>query len=117
MPRKTKGKPDEIDLYVGNKLREFRNEKKLSQEKLAEAIGLTFQQIQKYERGLNRISAGRLAKFSKIVEQPIWLFYPPEYHSDGGIIQERLEGHKAEIERLKSIMFSSAKKLESEAVT
>jgi len=60
---------------VGQRLRIRRSLLGLSQEKLADAIGLTFQQIQKYERGMNRISAGRLYQFSKILEVPITYFF------------------------------------------
>lgn len=73
--RKTKGTPDPIDVHVGQRLRVRRSLLGLSQEKLAESIGLTFQQIQKYERGMNRISAGRLFQFSRILEVPISYFY------------------------------------------
>jgi transcriptional regulator with XRE-family HTH domain len=73
--RKTKGTPDPIDVHVGQRLRVRRSLLGLSQEKLAESIGLTFQQIQKYERGMNRISAGRLYQFSKILEVPVTYFY------------------------------------------
>lgn len=73
--QKTKGTPDPVDKHVGQRLRVRRSLMGISQEKLAEAIGLTFQQIQKYERGTNRISAGRLFQFSKILEVPISYFY------------------------------------------
>jgi len=73
--RKTKGTPDSVDVHVGQRLRVRRSLLGLSQEKLAEAIGLTFQQIQKYERGINRISAGRLFQFSKILDVPVAYFY------------------------------------------
>ena len=73
--KKTKGTPDTVDVHVGNRLRVRRSLLGLSQEKLAEAIGLTFQQIQKYERGVNRISAGRLFQFSKILDVPVEYFY------------------------------------------
>ena len=73
--RKTKGTPDPIDVHVGQRLRVRRSLMGLSQEKLAEFIGLTFQQIQKYERGMNRISAGRLYQFSKILDVPVDYFY------------------------------------------
>lgn len=73
--RKTKGTPDNVDIHVGQRLRVRRSLLGMSQEKLAEAIGLTFQQIQKYERGINRISAGRLFQFSKILDVPIGYFY------------------------------------------
>ncbi len=73
--RKTKGTPDPVDVHVGQRLRVRRSLLGLSQEKLAESIGLTFQQIQKYERGMNRISAGRLYQFSKILDVPVTYFY------------------------------------------
>jgi transcriptional regulator with XRE-family HTH domain len=73
--RKTKGTPDSVDVHVGSRLRVRRALLGLSQEKLAESIGLTFQQIQKYERGMNRISAGRLFQFSKILEVPVSYFF------------------------------------------
>lgn len=73
--RKTKGTPDTVDVHVGKRLQLRRSLLGLSQEKLGEAIGLTFQQIQKYEKGMNRISSGRLYQFSKILEVPINYFY------------------------------------------
>ena len=73
--RKTKGTPDPMDVHVGQRLRVRRSLLGLSQEKLAEAIGLTFQQIQKYERGMNRISAGRLYQFSNILDVPVSYFF------------------------------------------
>lgn len=73
--RKTKGTPDNVDIHVGQRLRIRRSLLGMSQEKLAEAIGITFQQIQKYERGTNRVSAGRLYQFSKILGVPIAYFY------------------------------------------
>jgi len=73
--KKTKGTPDPVDKHVGQRLRVRRSLLGISQEKLADAIGLTFQQIQKYERGANRISAGRLFQFSKILTVPISYFY------------------------------------------
>ena len=66
--QKTKGVPDVVDKHVGKRLKIRRSLLGLSQEKLAEAAGITFQQIQKYEHGTNRISAGRLFKFSEILQ-------------------------------------------------
>jgi transcriptional regulator with XRE-family HTH domain len=57
--------PDLIDRHVGSRVRMRRMLIKMSQEKLGEALGLTFQQIQKYEKGLNRIGASRLQQISK----------------------------------------------------
>lgn len=73
--KKTKGKPDAIDIHVGKRMRVKRIMLGLSQEKLAEHMDLTFQQVQKYERGINRISAGRLWLLAKIFEVPIQFFY------------------------------------------
>ncbi len=73
--RKTKGTPDKVDIHVGHRLRVRRSLLGLSQEKLAEAVGLTFQQVQKYERGINRISAGKLFQFSKVLDIPVGYFF------------------------------------------
>ena len=73
--KKTKGVPDKVDIHVGSRLRVRRTLLGISREKLANAIGLTFQQVQKYERGLNRISAGRLYQFSRILDVPVSYFY------------------------------------------
>ena len=70
-----KGRASSIDEYVGAQLRQRRTLMGLSQEKLAEAVGITFQQIQKYENGANRVSAGRLFEFSKILNIPISYFF------------------------------------------
>jgi transcriptional regulator with XRE-family HTH domain len=64
-----------IDVHVGRRLRQQRSYLGLSQEKLAQAVGLTFQQVQKYERGANRIAASRLYQFSKALSVPITYFY------------------------------------------
>ena len=70
--------PDPIDIYVGNAIRALRKRADVSQDKLADAIGLTFQQVQKYERGANRVSASKLAGIAKFLGAPIWAFFPPE---------------------------------------
>lgn len=80
--RKTKGRSNPVDVYVGGRLRLRRTLLGLSQEKLADAIGLTFQQVQKYERGTNRISASRLYQFSKILEVPVAYFFDEYDGSD-----------------------------------
>lgn len=80
--RKTKGRSNPVDAYVGGRLRLRRTLLGLSQEKLAEAIGLTFQQVQKYERGTNRISASRLYQFAKILDVPVSYFFDQYEGSD-----------------------------------
>src|SRR3954470_7710770 len=67
--------PNPIDVRVGARLRLRRNMLGLSQEKLGEAIGLTFQQVQKYERGANRIAASRLHELSRVLDVPMAFFF------------------------------------------
>lgn len=69
------GEPNPIDVHVGNRVRMYRTLKGLSQERLGKELGLTFQQVQKYEKGLNRIGASRLWDISQVLETPIALFY------------------------------------------
>jgi transcriptional regulator with XRE-family HTH domain len=64
-----------IDVQVGNRVRLRRMLIGMSQEKLGELLGLTFQQVQKYEKGVNRIGAGRLFQISHILSVPIDYFY------------------------------------------
>ncbi|QEE12813.1 helix-turn-helix domain-containing protein [Bartonella krasnovii] len=81
-----------IDLLVGKKIRLRRKLLKMSQTTLGNALGVSFQQIQKYENGLNRVSAGRLMEISDILNVPISFFYAdimpkqqPPYHHDEAI--------------------------------
>lgn len=69
------GKPNPVDVHVGGRVRLRRTLLGLSQEKLGEAIGLTFQQVQKYERGANRIGASRLYDLSRVLEVPVSFFF------------------------------------------
>ena len=64
---KTKGRATDLDVYVGTRLKHFRILKGMTQEALGEAEGITFQQVQKYENGTNRIAASRLYSFAKIL--------------------------------------------------
>ncbi len=68
-------KPNPIDVQVGSRVRLRRNMLGLSQEKLGEAISLTFQQVQKYERGANRIGASRLHELSRVLDVPVSFFF------------------------------------------
>lgn len=74
-PRKTRGGPSDIDRYVGKRLKIRRNLLGWSQEELASKIGITFQQIQKYEHGTNRISAGKLFEFAQVLKTSITFFF------------------------------------------
>ena len=73
--RSRSGKPNPVDIHVGSRVRLRRTLLGLSQEKLADAIGLTFQQVQKYERGANRIGASRLFELSRVLDVPVSFFF------------------------------------------
>lgn len=68
-------KPNDVDAHVGARLRQRRMLLGISQEQLAEMLGLTFQQVQKYERGTNRVSASRLFQLARALETPITWFF------------------------------------------
>src|SRR5260370_27053158 len=67
--------PSPIDLHVGSRVRMRRLMLKMSQEKLGDALGITFQQIQKYEKGANRIGASRLQHISEVLQVPVAFFF------------------------------------------
>ena len=73
--RTPSGKPNPIDVHVGARVRLRRTLLGLSQEKLGEALGLTFQQVQKYERGANRVGASRLFDLSRVLDVPVSFFF------------------------------------------
>src|SRR5579872_2802569 len=73
--RRKTDRPNPIDVHVGSRVRLRRNMLGLSQEKLGEAIGLTFQQVQKYERGANRVGASRLHELSRVLDVPVVFFF------------------------------------------
>lgn len=68
-------KPNPMDIHVGSRVRLRRMVIGMSQEKLGEQMGLTFQQIQKYEKGTNRIGASRLYQLSQILDVPVQFFF------------------------------------------
>ncbi len=69
------GKPSPIDVHVGARIRLRRTLLGMSQERLGEALGLTFQQVQKYERGTNRVGASRLFDLARVLDVPISFFF------------------------------------------
>jgi len=69
------GTPRPVDVHVGARLRQRRTLLGMSQEKLGEAVGLTFQQIQKYERGANRIGASRLYQLGQVLDVSVSYFF------------------------------------------
>lgn len=78
--RNGKGSAGDIDVHIGQRIKERRLLMGLSQEKLAESAGVSFQQVQKYERGTNRVSADRLKKFSVALNVSLDYFFE-EYNA------------------------------------
>jgi transcriptional regulator with XRE-family HTH domain len=68
-------RPDQTDVAVGQRIRAFRRDADLSQTELANRIGVTFQQVQKYEKGVNRVGAGRLTQIADALDVPITAFF------------------------------------------
>lgn len=79
-----KKKPNPIDVHVGSRIRLRRNMLGMSQERLGEGLGITFQQIQKYEKGTNRVGASRLQAISGMLGVPVaYFFEDAPGHADG----------------------------------
>lgn len=75
--------PNPIDIHVGSRIRLRRTMIGLSQEKLGESLGITFQQIQKYEKGTNRVGASRLQNIASILGVPVAFFFEDAPSDDG----------------------------------
>lgn len=86
------GRPSPIDVHVGTRIRLRRTLLGMSQEKLGEALGLTFQQVQKYERGVNRVGASRLFDLSRVLDVPISFFFDDLPDSLSGLAGKRATG-------------------------
>jgi len=85
-----KKNPDPIDVYVGSRIRLRRNIVGISQEKLGEKLGVTFQQVQKYEKGVNRVGASRLQVISEVLDVPVSYFFEDhEAAASGELAEER----------------------------
>jgi transcriptional regulator with XRE-family HTH domain len=87
MPRRSDAIFDPVDVSVGARIRLFRKLRGLSQQALAECAGVTFQQIQKYERGANRVSASMLARIAGALRTPVSELFG-EIGRGGGAIDE-----------------------------
>ena len=84
--RRKTGEAHPVDVYVGARMKQRRIEHGMSQEKLGKMLNLTFQQVQKYERGANRVGASRLFELSQALEVPVGYFFddmPGHVSSDG----------------------------------
>ncbi|WP_081159550.1 helix-turn-helix domain-containing protein [Ensifer aridi] len=91
---KNRGKPNSVDAHVGRRIRQRRVWQNMSQATLGEAIGVTFQQVQKYEKGVNRVGAGRLQQISKALKvRPSYFFEgnPDEIQSVGQSAENQVD--------------------------
>jgi transcriptional regulator with XRE-family HTH domain len=82
-------KPDPVDVEVGQRIRIQRLSQGLSQTSLADQLGVTFQQVQKYEKGVNRVGAGRLTRIAKVLGVPVSAFFGAH---DGGTLDRSDRG-------------------------
>lgn len=98
VPRKTKGSADKVDKYAGAVLRNLRMQADMSQETLASHVDVTFQQVQKYERGTNRMSASRLYTFANLFGVTTDSFLPDR---DGQTCMQLIEVLNSKIAELK----------------
>lgn len=99
--RKSKGHPAADDIEVGVNLRRIRESFGITQEALAQALDISFQQVQKYERGLNRMSIGRLLQAARFFRVDPIQFLPPEFH---GVIRRDLHEMRDELTRLEKAL-------------
>jgi len=96
LSEETEGRrPNPVDLHVGGRVRMRRKLLGVSQEQLADSLGLTFQQVQKYERGANRVSASKLYEIAKTLQVPVSFFFDgladPMDGSDGDEVGQQAE--------------------------
>jgi len=103
---KAQKSPDSVDIEVGRRIRVQRVARKMSQGKLAKGLGLTFQQVQKYEKGVNRVGAGRLTQIARILGVPVGSFF-------GTSAGEQGSGHKDESLELSYLVVPGAVRLVS----
>ena len=80
--------PDPIDVHIGQRIRAHRKALRISQERLAGALGLTFQQVQKYERGANRVSGSKLWYIAEALKTNVSAFYEGLHIAGVGVVQE-----------------------------
>ena len=73
--KRSRAQANTVDTHVGQRIRDKRNERGMSQTEVANALGVTFQQVQKYERGTNRVGASRLFDLSRILSVPVQYFF------------------------------------------
>lgn len=81
-------RPNPVDVHVGSRVRLRRNQVGISQQQLAAHLGITFQQVQKYEKGMNRVGASRLQAISSILKVPVSFFFDEAPEGAGNVQSE-----------------------------
>ena len=99
MTEENKKKPNPIDIHVGSRIRLRRTMLGMSQEKLGESLGITFQQIQKYEKGTNRVGASRLQNISDILNVPVSFFFEDAPGEEAGGVTGIAEEASSQLRR------------------
>ncbi len=97
-------KIDQIDKFIGNKIHELRLALGLSRQQLGTKIDVTHQQLQKYEKGTNRVSAGRLAVIANYLDKPVSYFYEGVANIHNEIDQTKYENQRMCIEVSRNFM-------------
>ncbi len=98
--------PDPVDLFVGQRIRALRRQKGLTQKQLADALGVTFQQVQKYERGGNRVSASTLSRIAAMLGCRVSSLFPPD-GPDEEAVEDADRGAEEELARLAPLLSPS----------
>ena len=102
--------PSKVDLYAGKRLREIRRKLGISQQSLASEVGTTFQQIQKYEKGINRITVSKLYQFCKVFHvKPSYFLYDDSYIASEDTSHYSLSEDNSNIRELDDIVELSKK--------
>ena len=100
---KTKGRVEDEDKVAGQRLRFLRKVHNMTQDALAQQLGITFQQVQKYEQGVNRISFGKLSQIIKIFDVPPSYFFEAQKNLKGkGFAENDQEAFEAEVAEIES---------------
>ena len=101
LPDQRPKRPKQVDAHVGVKIRDRRKELGLSQTALGNKVGVTFQQMQKYEQGVNRVGASRLAALAKALEVPVAYFFPED--DSKASVASRIAFLEKELARLRKL--------------
>lgn len=99
----TKRKANPTDVYIGKQIRKARELKWTSQSDLADALGVSFQQVQKYEKASNRVSCGKLLQIANFFELPILYFFPVQGDEQVGTIEKLMLCNEMLITRIEMI--------------